>query len=226
MGARAFEGRVWRDGVAATVFEQLFDVFVAGLLGSASVLVILSGGDAAAWALWSLMAIVAGLAFCTFAGRAAAGSFGRLASLAARIPGERVRILLASVAEPKLVASEIMFRLFALSILRFVVLVLIGAAISNALSLDLPLWHLAAAFPFAVLATALALTPAALGISEFTFSAVLVALGTPLEVAGQWVIATRILVLVAAGLLGLAGMVIVGLFHRSRMLLDSARPAR
>jgi len=206
--------REWVHGV----FEQLFDFFVAALLGCASLLVIVMAADAAAWALWSLVAIVAGLAFCVVAGRAAATSSGPLASLAARIPAARMRKLLASVAEPRLIASEMTLRLFVLSLLRLVVSVLIGAAVANALSLDLPLWQLAAAFPFAVLAIALALTPAALGVGEFTLSWALVALGTPLQVAGQWVIATRILVVVTAALLGLAGMAIVILCHRSRMV--------
>jgi uncharacterized membrane protein YbhN (UPF0104 family) len=224
-GTRAFGGPVLRDGVGATIFEQLFDFFVAALLGCASLLVIVMAGNAAAWALWSLVAIVAGFALCVFAGRLAATSSGWLASLADRIPAGRMRKLLASVAEPRLIASEMTLRLFVLSLLRLVVLVLIGAAVANALSLDLPLWHLAAAFPFAVLAIALALTPAALGVGEFTFSWALVALGTPLQVAGQWVIATRILVVVTAALLGLAGMAIVALCHRSGMV-HGARQAR
>jgi uncharacterized protein (TIRG00374 family) len=225
VGTRAFGGAVLRDGVGATIFEQLFDCFVAALLGCASLLVIVMAADAAAWALWSLVAIIAGFACCVFAGRAVASSSGRLASLAARIPAGRLRKLLAFIPEPRLIASELTLRLFMLSLLRFVVLVLIGATVANALSLDLPLWHLAAAFPFAVLAIALALTPAALGVGEFTFSSALVALGTPLQVAGQWVIATRILVVVTAALLGLAGMAIVALCHRARMV-HGARQAR
>jgi hypothetical protein len=46
-----------------------------------------------------------------------------------------------------------------------------------------------------------------------------------LQVAGQWVIATRILVVVTAALLGLAGMAIVVLCHRFRMV-HGARQAR
>ena len=224
-GTRAFGGPVLRDGLGATMIEQLFDFFVAALLGCASLLVIVMAADSAAWALWSVAAIVAGLALCVVAGRLAASGSGRLASLAARIPPGRMRKLLSSVTEPRLIASEMTLRLFVLSLLRFVVLVLIGAVVANALSLDLPLWHLAAAFPFAVLAIALALTPGALGIGEFTFSWALVALGTPLQVAGQWVIATRILVVATAALLGFAGTAIVVLSHRSRRV-RGARQAR
>jgi hypothetical protein len=209
VGAQAFGGRVLRDGFGATLFEQLFDVVVAALLGTAAMAVIATGGGAAAWALCSLAAIVTGLALCRICGRAKMRACGRLASLAARIPGKRLRAVLASIGEARLMAPEIVLPLFALSTLRIAVLVLIGAVVANATSLDIPLWHLAAAFPFAILAMALALTPAALGLGELTFLAVLVALGTPLQVAGQWAIATRIFVVAAAGVIGVAGVSIL-----------------
>lgn len=217
-GARAFGGRILRDGVGATLFEQLFDVVVAVVLGSAAMVVIVTAAGAAVWALCSFAAIIAGLALCGLGETAKERAFGRLTLLAARIPYGRLQAMLASVAEARLMAAEITLPLFVLSTLRIAVLVLVGGVIARAISLDIPLWHLAAAFPFAVLATALAVTPAALGIGELTFLSVLVTLGTSPQVAGQWVIATRILVIVAAGAMGVAGMAILGLARWGRPL--------
>jgi hypothetical protein len=92
--------------------------------------------------------------------------------------------------------------------MRFGVLVLMGAASANAVALDVPLWRLAAALPFAAITNALAITPGGLGINEWAASSVLFALGTPFQVSAQWAVVNRVLVAVAAGLCGITGLLI------------------
>lgn len=218
LAARAHGGQALKRGVGATVFEQLFDVFVAGLLGLASILVIITAAGPSAWLLWACLTLGIGFGLSGVAVRAAAGASRLLGSLPHWTRANRLTCLLSSVADSPLMAGASTYPLFALSIARFVVFVLIGAVSANALSLDIPLWQVAAAFPFAILTTALALTPGALGINEWTFSTVLVALGTPFSTAAQWAIATRILAVLAASLWGLVGILVASSNHWSRAL--------
>jgi uncharacterized membrane protein YbhN (UPF0104 family) len=206
LAARAYGQHAFRHGVGATLFEQLFDVFAAGLLGLASVMVIILGGNAVGWLLCWAGAILTGLVVCGMAGRMGPAISHRLSD---RIPGERIRSLLKGLGESRLMTAKLIFSLYALSLLRLCVLGMVAVASGSAMSLGIPFWHLAAASPFWVLALVVSLTPAALGVSEWSFSAVVVALGTSLQAAGQYAIAIRILTTLSAGLMGLLGILIL-----------------
>jgi uncharacterized membrane protein YbhN (UPF0104 family) len=58
------------------------------------------------------------------------------------------------------------------------------------------------------IANALAVTPGGLGINEWTVSSALFALGTPFPASAQWAVVNRVLVAVAAGMCGVAGLLI------------------
>jgi uncharacterized membrane protein YbhN (UPF0104 family) len=106
-------------------------------------------------------------------------------------------------------------RLLALSLLRFAVLVAIAAASAAAVPVEIPVWRLAAALPFAIIGNALAVTPGGLGVNEWAMSSALFAFGTPFATAAQWAIANRILVAVAAlaGAGAGAGLFLMAIWH-------------
>jgi uncharacterized membrane protein YbhN (UPF0104 family) len=206
LGSRAYGGYAFGRGVGATMFEQLFDVLVAGLVALASLVAIATGSGAAGWLIGALLAITGGFALCGVAAALAVGMSRRV--------GNRLAQLVASAGASRLLSPGITRRLFLLSVLRFAVLVLVAGASADAVSLDIPLWHLAAAFPFGIFATALALTPGGVGIGEWGLASALRAFGTPLQVGAQWAITCRILVILASGVCAAAALVVVGLVRR------------
>ena len=210
IGAHLHGGRALSRGATATLFDYFFDLLVAAFFALASVLVLITGGGAIGWALYALLISVAGFVLY--------GSAARLVAGAARSLGRHGRLggFCAAIAVSPLLAPDIGRRLLAISGLRFAVLVLVGWISAQAIGVDLPLWHLAASLPFAIIANALAITPGSLGVNEWTVSSALFALGTPFAVSAQWVVVNRVLVAVAAGLCGIAGLLIAAASRSSR----------
>jgi hypothetical protein len=204
IGAHFYGGRPLVRGALATVFDYFFDLLVAGFFALSSALVWVSGGGAGTWALCALAIAIAGFLLYGAAARLAVGAARSLGAGG----GGRFRRFCTSLALSPLLAPEIGRRLLAISTVRFAVLVLMGAASGNAVGLDVPVWRLAASLPFAVIANALAITPGGLGINEWTVSSALFALGTPFQLAAQWAVVNRALVAGAAGLCGIAGVII------------------
>jgi hypothetical protein len=204
IGAHFYGGRPLVRGALATVFDYFFDLLVAGFFALSSALVWVSGGGAGTWALYALAIAIAGFLLYGAAARLAVGAARSLGAAG----GGRFRRFCTSLALSPLLAPEIGRRLLAISTVRFAVLVLMGAASGNAVGLDVPVWRLAASLPFAVIANALAITPGGLGINEWTVSSALFALGTPFQLAAQWAVVNRALVAGAAGLCGIAGVII------------------
>ena len=181
-------------GAGLTVFEQLFDVIAAGLLGLASTAVVVTASGSLGWVLCTLAAALAGFAVCSATGWIPLGVCGRLPLAAALKLGLRV----GGRDRSRLLQPTVTRRLVALSLLRFAVLVAIAATSAAAVPVDIPVWRLAAALPFAIIGNAVAVTPGGLGINEWAMSSALFAFGTPFGTAAQWAIANRILVAVAA----------------------------
>ena len=223
--SRAYGGFAVARGVGATVFEQLFDLLVVGFLALASVAVIATGSGAFAWFTGAILAILAGFALCGSAAALAAG-LSRLAGPKWRTRG-RAGQFLASAGTSQLLNPGVTRWLFILSVLRFAVLVLVAAVSADAVALEIPLWHLAAAYPFGIFATALALTPGGIGIGEWSLVSALVAVGTPLQIGAQWAIACRILVILGSCVCATVALVVVGLVRclRPRDAV-AARPER
>ena len=213
IGAHLHGGRALSRGVTATLFDYFFDVVVAAFFAAASIAVLLVGGGEWAWALAALTICLAGFALY--------GLGTRLIAALARFLGgfgSRLEALSAALALTPLLTPEIGRRLLAISLLRYAVLVQIGAASAAAVDLDLPSWHIAAALPFAVVANALALTPGSLGVNEWTVSSALFAFGTPLSVSAAWALVNRVLVAGAAVFWGVAGVLIAAAMRPSRRM--------
>jgi uncharacterized membrane protein YbhN (UPF0104 family) len=93
-----------------------------------------------------------------------------------------------------------------ISVLRFAVTAAMAGVTSWASGLPIGLPSLTIALPLVVLATAIPLTPAGLGVNEWTFVGVLSLLGAAAAVATQWALVNRILVFAVSVAIGVAGI--------------------
>ncbi|MFI5014591.1 MAG: lysylphosphatidylglycerol synthase transmembrane domain-containing protein [Hyphomicrobiales bacterium] len=206
MGSRFLTGAGAVRSALATLFEQAFDVLAIGFCGLASIYC-LSAGDLARWPAGAALAAMLGWLLAAPAVKVAAAGASRLAT--AKLGGHGgIGRLAGALARSGLFEPGLVRRLFALSIVRFIVLCLMAAATTQAAGLDMPTLRLAAALPLVVLATALALTPAGIGVNEWSFAAALTAFGADFEVATQWALMNRVLVAAASLLIGGAGGVL------------------
>jgi uncharacterized membrane protein YbhN (UPF0104 family) len=204
-------------GVLGTFMEQAFDVALVCVLAPISLLALTFRGPLLGW---TAIAIVAVVSVSIMSGR----MLRYVADLSRRDDGDsfarrwpRVARRIGDLDRSGLLNPRLVRRLWALSSARFVALVLIAAASGWAAGLDVSTLHLAGAMPFAVVATALSPTPAGLGTNEFAYSSMLHAFGTPLDVAVQWAIINRILMVVASVAVGLLGVIVavgVGLLRQ------------
>jgi len=113
--------------------------------------------------------------------------------------------------------------LVALSIARFVILVLMAYEATKAVGVEVPIWHLAAAMPFVIFSSVIAISPGALGVSELTYATALNLFGTPLPIAAQFAIANRFLVTAASFIVAILG---AGIPFLQRILGFSKRDAQ
>jgi uncharacterized membrane protein YbhN (UPF0104 family) len=185
-------GRAFQRGTLGTLFEQSFDLlFICFLMIASAATYLLHGG----WIMWLAIAVPsAGLAMIS-----AGAILAILKRLATKVSPEgasatRWRRFVAELRDSALLEPKLGRTLMLLSGLRFVTLILMAGQTTAAIHANVPLWHLAATMPFAVLATATGITPGGLGITEFTYAGILRAFGTPIAVATQWAVVNRLLV--------------------------------
>jgi uncharacterized membrane protein YbhN (UPF0104 family) len=188
-----FHGRALRRGTGGTLFEQTFDVMIVGFLAIASgvTLFFRSGGM-----VWLACAIaMAGCAMLAV-GPVVGVIRGQVAALNARSVPPQNRILrsVAGLQESGLLNATLGRQLMALSLARFTVQVLMAGQAAEAIGVHIPLWHLAAAMPFVIIACVIVVTPAGLGVNELSYATTLHLFGTPLQVGAQWALANRFLV--------------------------------
>jgi uncharacterized membrane protein YbhN (UPF0104 family) len=88
-------------------------------------------------------------------------------------------------------------RLVVFSTLRFVTVVLMSTETAEAIGLHISIWQMAAAIPFVVFATVIAVTPGGIGPIELACAGALAVFGRPLAVGAQWALANRVLVTVS-----------------------------
>ena len=182
-----------KRGTAGTLFEQSFDLLIVAFLSAASGVTWFYGGSAAMW--MACAAVMTSLALL-----AVGPVIGLLrwagASYSARTAAPRNRILLAlwEFQHSSLLNATLARRLVMLSAVRFGVVVLMAGQTAEAIHAQIPLWHMAAAVPFVVIATIVAVTPGGIGVNELTSATALKFFGTPLAVAAQWSLANRFLV--------------------------------
>lgn len=189
-------GRALKRGTAGTIFEQGFDLLTVGFLAVASGLTRFYKGGAMMWSL--LAAAATAVAFLAVGPSVrvmqwlGTSSFARTAEHQTKA-GVLLRRILA-LGQSGLLDTGLARRLVMLSTLRFSVVVLMSVQTAEAIGLHIPVWQMAAAIPFVVFASVIALTPGGLGINELTSVSALRVFGTPLGVAAQWAVANRVLV--------------------------------
>ena len=182
---------------AGTIVEQLFDIGVLACLAVASLGALAVG---ATW-LWLPTATLT-VAVAILAAPPGIVLFehwlGRVA--------DRLAVVRQFLAGTTAMSAALSRRLVVLSVARFLILWVMACLTTVAIGLDVPPLYLAIALPLVVLATAMPLTPAGIGINEGTFAAVLAAQGTPLDSAIKWALLNRALVCAASLLIGAFGL--------------------
>lgn len=189
-------GGAFLRGTLGTLFEQAFDFLIVCFLALASLSAWFLHGGGWTWLLFAISTSI--LAICTV------GPGMRLLGRVAPATLKRWPGVIAVLHSSVLLDAKLGRRLVAISILRFVVLVFMGGQTTQAIHFSLPLWHLAAAMPFVVLAAAVGITPGGLGITEFIYAAGLAGFGAPLAVTAQWALANRLLTCAASFVVAIA----------------------
>ncbi len=186
-------GRPLKRGTAGTLFEQSFDLLIVAFLAVASGITWFCSGGAVMWI--SSAAVMIALAL--FAVGPATGLIrraGGVQNTQATAPSNRVFRAVWELQRSSLLNAALARRLVMLSAIRFGIVVLMAARTAEAIHVRIPLWHMAAAVPFVVIATVVAVTPGGIGVNELTSATALKFFGTPLAVAAQWSLANRFLV--------------------------------
>jgi uncharacterized membrane protein YbhN (UPF0104 family) len=191
--------------LVGTLIEQFFDLAIALLLGSAS-LVVLYLGQSGLW-LYLVVGVLSASAAVTELAYGYYAPILRALAEKSFLP-QKLRALAASVAA-NMPAQRLVRQLSLLSILRFAILCVAAAATSWTMGLAIPALHLAIAMPLVILASVIALTPGALGFNELAYAGSLVILGTSFDAAAEWALFNRILTMLASLLIGLAGAVVL-----------------
>jgi uncharacterized membrane protein YbhN (UPF0104 family) len=148
-------------------------------------------------------------------------------SLNAKAVAPRNRILksIAGLQESGLLNPSLARQLMSLSAARFAIQVLMAGETAQAIGVHIPLWHLAAAMPFVIIACVIVVTPGGLGVNELSYATTLHLFGTPLNAGAQWALANRVLVasscfVVAACALALLGLTRIKPANRQAAVLQ------
>ena len=221
LGTRMY-GRPFQRGALGTFFEQSFDLVFSCFLMLGSAAAYLLNGT---WRMWltievpgAVLAIVSAGAMLHLVRRLAATVSSKTNS-----PSTWQRFV-SKLSDCALLEADLGCKLMFLSAIRFTVLVLMAKETAVAIHADIPLWHLAAAMPFAVLATASGITPGGLGLTEFAYATILSGLGTPLTLTTQWALANRLLI--AGGSIAVAVLLLPFFFAFRMAAKPSESPAQ
>jgi uncharacterized membrane protein YbhN (UPF0104 family) len=205
-----FQGGALRRGTGGTLFEQSFDVLIVVFLAAASGITRVSRGGGTMWTTWAIGVI----AFALLAiGPAVRLIRAQAMSLTSRSGGTRNRILrsIADFHQSGLLNEGLARKLMALSAARFVVQALMAAQAAKMIGVQIPLWHLAAAMPFVIIACVIVVTPAGLGVNELSYATALHMFGTPLAIGAQWALANRFLVASSCFVVAVCATALLGL---------------
>jgi hypothetical protein len=195
IGARLLKPAASPRPVVVTFYEQAFDVGVALLLAGASAAYLLAARHVA-WLVFAIPALVVGYAAAGFAATLLGWLFRAMAGRS------RAGAWMGGLAEAELFCPQLARRLVLVSMVRFAVTALMAGVTSWATGLAIGLPELTIALPLVVLATAAPLTPAGLGVNEWTFAGALALQGTPLALAAQWALVNRVLVFAVSAAIG------------------------
>jgi uncharacterized membrane protein YidH (DUF202 family) len=188
-------GNPLKRGTAGTLFEQSFDLVAVGFLAVASAATWLLKGGGMMWA--SFATAMASLALLVV------GPLMNLIRLLLPWSSKQnansrwFRTLLrnfSEMAESDLLSIALARRLVLLSAVRFVIVAMMLKQTAAAINVEIPLWHLAAAQPFVLMASAIVFVAGNIGLNELTLAGCLALFGTPLPIAAQWSLVNRVLV--------------------------------
>lgn len=187
-------GKTLKRGTAGTLLEQSFDLLTVVFLTVASATTWLCGGGGLMWTVTA----AAMTALALLAAEPSIRLIRWLASYTANVEARQgpVRAILrrfSKLQHSSVLSAALVRRLVMLSAARFAVVVLMAGQTAEAIGAPIPLWHMAAAMPFVVLASAVAVTPGGLGVNELTSASALNIFGTPFSIGARWAVANRVL---------------------------------
>lgn len=187
-----FYGRTFKRGTVGTLFEQSFDLVTVFCLVLASALTRLKKGTGGTWLTFAVL--ITALSLLSVA--PAVRLIRRLATGYSIEKSSSLNRMLRGFSELQslgLLNPRLLRKLMIISTLRFVIQVLMAEQSARAIGAHIPLWHLAAALPFATISCLVAITPGGLGVGELSIAAALRFFGTPIEAGAQWAFANRVL---------------------------------
>lgn len=204
-----FYGSPLKRGTAGTLFEQSFDVLIVGFLAIASAITwFFKGGEVVYLISSTIMTLIAILAVGptirvtrSILSTTTSGKWSR----------SRVVRKIADLEHSGFLNAHLARQMMTISAVRFVVLILMSGQVARAVGAHIPLWQFAAATPFVILAYALAITPGGLGVTELGYTFALHLFGTPVNVAAQWALESRILVLASCLVIAACGLGFFGI---------------
>ena len=190
-------GGAFRRGTAGTLLEQGFDVLIVLFLAIASALTWISKGSALVWfgsaGALTLLALTLAGPLTNLLRRFAASEKFQSADRGTRF-GNALRVF-SELRNSELLNAGLARRLLTLSAFRFTVIALMAYQTAKAIGAPIHLWQFAAAIPFVVVATVIAVTPGGVGVNELTSVTALKIFGIPISVAADWALANRLLVM-------------------------------
>jgi uncharacterized membrane protein YbhN (UPF0104 family) len=205
-----FHGKAFKRGTGGTLFEQSFDVLIVGFLVIASLATRIVRGGGMFW-------LLCALAMTTLAWVAIGPSVRlirrRVDALAAKtVPHpNRVMRTMVGLQQSGVLNAPLARQLMLLSAGRFAIQVLMAGQAAEAIGVNIPLWHLAAAMPFVIIACVIVVTPGGLGVNELSYATTLHMFGTPLNVGAQWALANRFLVASSCLVVAVSAIAVLGL---------------
>lgn len=181
-------------GAGASIYEQLFDVGVILLFVVPAVLVLVFGLDPWVWVLLALCSVILTGVTISLAARpsrrlllglvAFLGKYSQKFKAAADfLTGENSRFLF---------RPGFMIQMFLISVVRYLILMLRSFLVLWATGIQIADQDFLNAFSLVQMSKFVSVTPAGLGISEWTWSGVLALFGYPLDTAVQFVLVHRV----------------------------------
>ena len=198
--ARRAHGVSLGAGAGTSLFEQIFDVAIIAAMLAPTLIVYFLGGSFSLWLGLTAVSLTAGAVIFLMLGRnvqylpVSDAKTGLVARLFAAFR---------SASAAGLFAPGMVLKLYALSVLRYLLILARVPVTIAALALAIGMMDAAQGFTV-VQATQLAsITPGNLGIQELSWTGVLVLRDTPLELAAAFAIAFRIVTFLSMGLVAL-----------------------
>lgn len=225
VGLRLHHGVDAMPGARTSIYEQVFDLLVPLVLVVPSLLFVLGGLGAAgacATAGLALIALALATAWCgPRLGRAHAGT----GPDGAGAPAWSARLAAALGAPGSRLDRRFLLQLYGLSVLRFANLVVRAILVAYAVGVALSPEDIAAAMPLVQLSFIVSVTPAGIGLTEWTWSGVLVALGAGFALAGAYALMLRLLVFASIVLVSLLALLLFAWQRPRRSGRRQALPA-